>query len=61
MPVEPIFAIVLLSAYFLPTIHAAMSKHSMLIPIAIVNLAFGWTFFGWVVALAWAFSGQKRA
>lgn len=42
--------------YFLPTIIAVYRKHHNAVPIGIVNLCFGWTFVGYVAALAWAFT-----
>jgi Superinfection immunity protein len=40
--------------YFLPTINAARKKHHNCAAIFLVNLLFGWTFFGWVIALIWS-------
>lgn len=40
--------------YFIPTINAASNKHKNGTPIFIINLLLGWTFVGWVVALAWS-------
>ncbi len=45
--------------YFLPTIIAANRQHHNVGAIVVVNLLLGWTFIGWVVALAMA-SGQVR-
>jgi Superinfection immunity protein len=45
------FAIALL---FLPTLIAKSRRHPNALPIFLVNLFFGWTFIGWVVALVWA-------
>jgi RsiW-degrading membrane proteinase PrsW (M82 family) len=47
--------------YFLPSIIAELRKHPQGMPILVVNLFFGWTLIGWVVALAWSFSAQKRS
>lgn len=50
----------LVAIYFLPTIVAGVrgAKHSN--GIVVVNLFLGWTFVGWVVALAWALSNQTK-
>jgi hypothetical protein len=40
--------------YFLPTLNAAGKKHHNCAAIFLVNLLFGWTFFGWVIALIWS-------
>jgi threonine/homoserine/homoserine lactone efflux protein len=44
--------------YFLPYIIAENRHHRNLKSIAVVNICLGWTFLGWVVALAWAFSND---
>ena len=41
--------------YFLPTLIAWFQDSRLTTPIFIVNLFLGWTFFGWVAALAMAF------
>lgn len=40
--------------YFLPCILAG-TRHRNYVPIAVLNLFLGWTIFGWVAALVWAF------
>src|ERR1700722_3337222 len=40
--------------YFLPTVAAINSRHSNFQSIFIVNLLFGWTIAGWIVAMFWA-------
>lgn len=47
--------------YFLPMIVVARRRRQNPAPIAIVNIFLGWTFIGWVVALAWAASGPSGA
>ena len=37
-----------------PTIIALFRDHRCFLPIFLVNLLTGWTFFGWVVALVWS-------
>jgi len=44
--------------YLLPTIVATQSGSRNAASVAIVNLFLGWTFIGWVVALAMAVGGQ---
>lgn len=46
--------------YFLPTGIAMARNCQARSGIEIVNLFLGWTFVGWVVALAWAASGEQR-
>ena len=40
--------------YFIPFIVANLKKHTNELGIFVVNLAFGWTFLGWIVALVWS-------
>jgi hypothetical protein len=43
-----------LALLFLPTLIAKSRHHPNTLAIFLVNLFFGWTFAGWVVALIWA-------
>jgi hypothetical protein len=43
-----------ISSHFLPTWLACGREHRNATSIFIVNVFLGWTFIGWVVALAWA-------
>lgn len=54
-----LFAIVV--GYLFPALVASMRKHNNANSIFIVNLFFGWTFIGWVIALAMAVSGNTAA
>lgn len=42
--------------YFLPTFIAGYREHHQTGAIVVINLFFGWTFIGWVIALAMACS-----
>jgi hypothetical protein len=44
------------AAYFAPAIIAAARHHHNLGSIIVINLLLGWTFIGWVVALAMSVS-----
>lgn len=46
---------IMIVPYFLPTIIAMMRGHHNKFPIFLVNLFFGWSLLGWVIALIWAF------
>lgn len=50
---------VLMGAYFLPTILAALRGNSSTLGVGVLNFFTGWTFVGWVVALVWALSGER--
>ena len=43
-----------LALLFLPTLVAKSRNHPSTLAIFLVNLFFGWTFVGWVIALVWA-------
>lgn len=47
--------------YFLPAIVAHRREHTRREAILVLNLVAGWTFFGWVAALVWAFTEEKKA
>lgn len=42
--------------YLIPSIIAVKRSHHNRAPIMIVNILLGWSFIGWVVALAWSLS-----
>jgi len=48
-----------LAFYMLATIIAYSRHHRQLMPLAIVNFFFGWTFLGWVICLAWSFQSYR--
>lgn len=52
--------LVLLFIYFLPLIVAWTGKHPGRGGVFLVNLLLGWTFLGWVIALAWAIFGLQE-
>ncbi len=49
------------AVYFAPSIFATRREHPNSLPIIIVNVFFGWTLIGWVVALAWAASSFEKS
>ena len=49
------------AVYFLPTIIASSRKHHNAGSVFIINLFLGWTFLGWVIALAMAMSAVRDA
>ncbi|MCL2615324.1 MAG: superinfection immunity protein [Dehalococcoidia bacterium] len=46
--------IISVAIYFLPTIIAVLRHHRNALAVFLVNLFFGWTFIGWVIALIWS-------
>ena len=51
----------LLALYFLPSFVAIARKHHQASTVFVINLFLGWTFIGWVVALAMAVSAVKAS
>ncbi|MYC07450.1 MAG: superinfection immunity protein [Chloroflexi bacterium] len=49
-----------IAAYFIPCIIALVRKHHQIVPICLINIFLGWTFFAWVVCVAWSFSPVKK-
>ena len=50
--------IIVLTLYLVPSIIAMTRGIPSVGGVIVVNLFLGWTFLGWVVALAWACSGS---
>lgn len=48
----------LVAMYLLPTIIAFKRRHMSRVAIAIINIFFGWTIYGWWTALLWACSAN---
>ena len=46
--------LVLIGLYLLPTFIAMVRGHHQTAAIVVINLLLGWTFIGWVAALAWS-------
>jgi len=51
-----VLLIAIIALYFLPLLIAIERRHRQLVPLAILNVAFGWTLIGWIACLAWAFT-----
>jgi hypothetical protein len=56
-----IFTVLGLAIYFLPTIIAMARGHKNTAAILVVNMFLGWTFLGWVGALAWSCTNNVTA
>jgi hypothetical protein len=55
MMLQGVAAVAALALYFLPSIVADRRKRHDVLTIALFNACMGWTVFGWLVALYWAF------
>ncbi|AIN73814.1 Short C-terminal domain-containing protein [Flavobacterium psychrophilum DSM 3660] len=53
-----IFGVIIFALYFLPSIIGY--KHRNANSICLLNLFLGWTLIGWVVAMIWAVSEDKK-
>jgi hypothetical protein len=49
-----------ITLYLLPSICAVFRKHNNQTPVFLVNLFFGWTILGWLVALIWSGTDNVR-
>ncbi|MDP9222564.1 MAG: superinfection immunity protein [Actinomycetota bacterium] len=47
--------------YWLPTVVAIARQTDNILAVALVNLVFGWTFVGWIVALIMAIRRSRRS
>jgi hypothetical protein len=59
--VYTLVAVLVVGLYLLPSFVAANRKCKAGAGIAVINIFLGWTFIGWVVALAWASCGEVKA
>jgi hypothetical protein len=50
--------LLLLILYFVPSIIALFRGHLSAAAIFVLNLVFGWTFIGWIIALIWSLTGN---
>jgi T4 superinfection immunity protein len=47
--------------YFMPTVIALARGHLSALAIFLLNLIFGWTLIGWLIALIWSCTGNTAA
>lgn len=59
-PAPLVFIALMLTLYVVPTVVAFSRRHPNRWPILIVNLAFGATLIGWLIALIWALHAIHR-
>ncbi len=52
--------LIALAIYFIPTFVANSKKKDNTTAIFLLNLFLGWTFVGWVIALVWAATEDKK-
>jgi hypothetical protein len=54
-------AIIFLALYLLPSYVALRRRHRRQDSIIAVDILLGWTFLGWIIALAWSLTGDVKA
>ncbi len=60
LTMEWIKTIILLAVYFLPGYIALHRQVGSFLPIALMNLFFGWTGIGWIICLIWSVSDDAQ-
>jgi hypothetical protein len=55
------FIFVAIPIYLMPSAIAHTRRHKNLVPILLVNIIFGWTIIGWVIALIWSFTSNVNS
>jgi hypothetical protein len=55
-----LIAIVALLIHFLPAFIAGKNHSKNFVWILLINIFFGWTLIGWIVALVWALNDDPR-
>lgn len=58
--VELMVILFCIAIYWYPTMAAFGNRHNDRFSILLVNLFFGWTGIGWIVAVIWAVSGNRE-
>lgn len=59
-PIELFLILPSLVVYFLPTIIAVARHAKSTAGVILLNIFAGWTFIGWIIALVWSITGQKK-
>lgn len=54
------FLVICAVFYFLPSAVAYQNKKDDIVAIVILNIFLGWSVIGWVLALVWAFTKNKK-
>ncbi len=49
-----------LAVYFVPVVIAYIRKHNNILPITILTIFLGWTFFGWLAAVLWSLNSDVK-
>ena len=53
-------SVVVLAVYFFPTTIAVLNQKENATAVFLLNLLLGWTFVGWVIALVWAATKDRK-
>ena len=57
---ELLILLIIASAYFVPSFIAFSRDKQNKVAILILNIFAGWTFLGWLIALIWSFTVDKK-
>lgn len=57
---SPVVGIVVFVVYFIPAIVAIVGRHRRWLLITLIDLLFGWTVIGWIIALALLATGRRQ-
>lgn len=57
---EFFIAMTALGLYFMPALIANSRKHRNASAIFVTNLLIGWTGLGWIIAMIWAFTDNRK-
>ncbi len=60
-PIGLFFLLPSLIMYFVPTIIAVARHARSTTGIILLNIFAGWTFVGWIIALIWSITSQKKS
>lgn len=55
-----VYLIIIALLHFIPAVIAFARGHQSKWAIFAVNLLFGWTFIGWIIAFIWSLTGVKN-
>lgn len=54
-----IWLVLISLAYFIPAVIGFARGHQSRWAILVLNIVFGWTFIGWIIALIWSLTGVR--
>lgn len=55
-----VFLLGLIGCYMTPAMVACLRGHRNAVAVTAFNVLLGWTFFGWILALVWSLTNDRR-